>query len=66
MSEHHFINTGRVKYIKSLKKHMPVWRCEKCDSEVVFNNTLTEREVNQAVIMKWPRFHCIAFNKAIN
>lgn len=56
MSDHLFIKTDPPRINRN---GLTIWRCEKCDSEVAFRGTLTDREVNQAVILKWPKFICI-------
>jgi len=56
MSHHLFIRKEPVQIDKEARA---VWRCEKCDTEVKFDWRMTQHEVNQAVILRWPKLLCI-------
>ena len=56
MSHHLFIRKEPVQLHKQARI---VWRCDKCDSEVKFEWRMTQHEVNQAVMLRWPKLLCI-------
>lgn len=50
---HNFTGT-----LRKNKSGQCIWRCERCDSEVAFDCKLSQRDVNQAVQIRWPKFVC--------
>ena len=57
---HYFKKTLRKKIITKPKLlELTISRCEKCDSEVAFDSTMSEADVNRAVEIRWPKFVCV-------
>jgi len=48
---------------KTKKGDKFLYECEKCDSAVAFATLLTQFEVNQAVMIKFPNLLCIPREK---
>lgn len=57
MTEHYFKKTTKTKMVQM--KMFTIFRCEKCDSEVAFDNKMSEADVNRAVMIRWPKFACV-------
>ena len=53
MTSHNFKKTLRV------KKKLTVYRCDNCDSEVLFKADKSESYVNQQITIMFPKFGCI-------
>jgi formylmethanofuran dehydrogenase subunit E len=53
-------NFKRVKdRIYEKDKTKAIFRCDKCDSEAVFNKKYSDTDVNKLVGFKWPNFLCV-------